>query len=115
MIGQLFIYRAWPTANYWAHSPANVTADPPLAVSVAAIPAAAVQTTQDYWPIIYLRRLANGQLLGPQSSQCDRRSSSGCISSCYIGSCRQTTLDVWPIGTPDQFIGSTVKVLNFLP
>jgi len=49
-----------------------VAADPPPAASVAAILAAAVQTTQDDWPIIYLPRLANGQLLGPQSSQRDR-------------------------------------------
>ena len=34
-------------ANYWAHNPAKVTADPPLAASVAAIPAAAIQTIFD--------------------------------------------------------------------
>jgi len=89
-----------------------VTFDFPL----AAAPAAAVQTTQDDWPIIYFPRLANSQLLGPQSSQRAADPPPAASVAAILAAAVQTTLDVWPIARlANNWAGSqSVKVLNFL-
>src|SRR6218665_3371105 len=70
---------------------------------LAAAPAAAVQTTKDDWPIIYFPRLANSQLLGPQSSQrAADPPPAASVAAIPAAAAVQTTLDVWPIAEPQQ-------------